>query len=168
MTTNATISGFSRFLLDLAEIATKEAPRIEQTSLLTGMGEYKRRIFNDGQDSAQRPIGKKAKRKPSDKFKGDYTARYYETVRGARGAGTKKNLNIDGSHVRNQIQIGRAGDTNTFGFVNDDAAVIGVGQEEIHDKAIFDPTDAEIDVMIDSYVDDVFDLIDKSLKGISV
>lgn len=166
MTTNTNLSGYTRFLIDLAQIAEEQAPRIEQTALLGGMASLKRRVFNDGEDSNDRPIGKKANKKASDKFKGDYTARYYETGRRPRGAGDKKNLNIDGSHFRNDIQIGKSGDSNTFGFINEDSALIAVGQEEIHDKAILDPTDNEVEEVINEYVDGVFDLIEKSLRSI--
>lgn len=168
MAINTTPKGFAKFLDNLAEIAEKEAPRIEQTALLSGLGEYKRRIFNSGEDSNNAPIGKKARSKPKDKFVGDYTKNYYERVRSKRGAGDKKNLNIDGSHVRNKIQPGRSGDQNTFGFIDDASAVIAVGQEDIHDKPIFDPSNKEVDLIIDQYVEEVFDLIEKSLKSIAV
>jgi hypothetical protein len=164
MAIRTTPEGFSQFLKQLGDIATVQAPRIEQTALLAGIGAYKRRIFNSGKDTQEQPIGKKAKKRKGDQFVGDYTRNYYESVRRPRGAGSKKNINIDGGTVRNLIQVGRSGNTNVFGFVNERTSEIGVGQEEIHAKKIFTPSTAESDLMIDEYVEEVFDLIRTNLN----
>lgn len=167
-TISTTPEGFELFLSKLSGLATVEAPRLEQTALLTGLAKYKRRIFNSGRDTLERKIGKKARRRRRDKFVGDYTKNYYDSVRAKRGAGIDKNLNIDGGALRNQIQVGRSGDINTFGFVNDRAAVIGVGQEDIHKKAIFTPSAGEVDAIIDEYLDGIRDFVSESLKSIAI
>ena len=128
----------AKFVRDFTfEIAGK-ASQYEIAALSSLQGLYIQRIFNDRKATDGSSLGK-------------YLSRSHIAKRKAAGRQTaEKDLEFQGD-LRRSIKIGTSNGINVMGFVTDMSRLIAQGQEAQLKKAVFTPSDDEIDESWNTY-----------------
>lgn len=130
--------------------AIKEARGVaELTGIKTLEGLMKRRIFNQGLASDATPLG-------------NYSRAYSQKRRLAGRQIGYKDLEFTGA-LRRSLVTGTSKGAAVLGFINDRGRIIAEGQEQQVGRAIWRPTDAELDAMVKAMLRSVERTIKKAI-----
>jgi hypothetical protein len=145
----------SNILRLTSSILGEVGERSQIVSLSRLEGEMKYRIFNKGLATDGSAMGA-------------YRSAQYKKERLAKGRQVGyKDLEFY-SDLRNSIQQGKSGSSNVLGFTNDRARLIAGYQQEARQtgKIIFEPSQAEINLMLETHNDEISFALKKGLSNV--
>jgi hypothetical protein len=99
---------------------------------------------------------------------GAYRSAQYKKQRQSQGRQVGyKDLEFN-SDLRNAIQQGKAGSANVLGFTTDKARLIAGYQQDVRQtgKIIFEPSQNEIDLMLETHNDEIVFALKKGLGNV--